>query len=259
MLGAIIGDIVGSRFEFNNIHSKHFELFASDCGFTDDTICTCAVADAALHGTPYRTALLGWCRCYPAPMGGYGGSFVRWLNSNDPQPYGSYGNGSAMRVSAIGWLYPTLDDVLLQARLSAEPTHNHPEGIKGAQAVAAAIFLLKGGAGKREVAAYVEETFGYDLSGSVEWLRAHNVFNETCQVTVPQAFVCFAQSDGFEDAVRNAVSIGGDSDTIGAIAGSLAEAHYGIPADIRRRALGYLDSAMTAVVGEFQSRISPGL
>ncbi len=188
MLGAIIGDIIGSRFEFNNIRTKTFDLFGPGCGFTDDTICTCAVADAALHATPYRDALLSWCHRYPNPIGAYGGSFARWLRSPNPQPYGSFGNGSAMRVSAVGWLF--------------------------------------------------------------------NTFDETCQVTVPQAFVCFLEGTSFEDTLRNAISIGGDSDTIGAIAGALAEAHYGIPESIAQQGLSYLDRPMLDILSQFRHRLA---
>lgn len=256
MLGAIIGDIVGSRFEFNNIRTKTFDLFGPGCGFTDDTICTCAVADAALHATPYRDALLSWCHRYPNPLGAYGGSFARWLRSPNPQPYGSFGNGSAMRVSAVGWLFNSLDQVLLQARLSAEPTHNHPEGIKGAQATAAAVFMLRQGASKSDIRALAETRFAYRLPRSVDAIRQHNTFDETCQVTVPQAFVCFLEGTSFEDTLRNAISIGGDSDTIGAIAGALAEAHYGIPESIAQQGLSYLDRPMLDILSQFRHRLA---
>ena len=251
MLGAIVGDIVGSRFEFDNIHTKQFELFGNGCSFTDDTICTCAVADAAMNEKSYRDTLLEWCRRYPNPKGAYGGSFARWIHSADPQPYNSFGNGSAMRVSAVGWLFGTMEEVMEQARLSAEPTHNHPEGIKGAQATASAVFMLRHARSKDDVKRYLENTFGYRLDYTVDYLRCHNSFDETCQVTVPQAIVCFMESNGFEDAIRNAISIGGDSDTIGAITGALAEAFYTVPDDIRTKALTYLDPAMKQILSQF--------
>ena len=253
MLGAIIGDIVGSKYEFDNIRSKDFPLFSDGCGYTDDTICTVAVANALLTGDSYTDSLQRWCRKYPHPKGAYGGSFARWIFEQNPQPYGSYGNGSAMRVSPCGWL-ETLERVGREARLSAECTHNHREGIKGATSVAEAIFILRGGATKAEVRSYIETRYGYDLTRSVDEIRRTNRFDETCQVTVPQAFVCFLESHDFEDAVRNAISIGGDSDTIGAITGSLAEAHYGVPQTIRSEALGYLPSELLEVVSAFEER-----
>ena len=255
MIGAIIGDIVGSRFEFDNIKRKDFELFTKNCSFTDDTICTVAVADAAMHGKDYGDTLHRWCRRYPTPMGGYGCSFSGWVLSDNPKPYNSFGNGSAMRVSAVGWLFDDLATVLAEAKKSAACTHSHEEGVKGAQAVASAVYMLRKGAGKAQVRAYVTETFCYDLTGTVSSIRKSNRrFDETCQVTVPQAFVCFLESTSFEDAVRNAISIGGDSDTIGAITGALAEAHYGVPADIEARAIGYLDARMRNVLTALKAK-----
>lgn len=248
MIGAIIGDIVGSRFEFNNIRTKDFELFTKDCGFTDDTICTVAIADAIYRKIGYKESLLEWCRKYPNPKGSYGVSFERWWRSDNPQPYNSYGNGSAMRVSQIGFYYNSLKKVLEEAEKSAIVTHNHKEGVKGAQTVAASIFLLRTGYTKDDVKKMVESVFEYDLSKTVPYLREHNKFYETCQVTMPQAMICFLESNGFEDAIRNAISIGGDSDTIACITGGLAEAYYGVPDNIFDKAYTYLDKEMKMII-----------
>lgn len=248
MIGAIIGDIVGSRFEFNNIHTKDFELFTKDCSFTDDTICTVAIADAIYRKIGYKESLLEWCRKYPNPKGSYGVSFDRWWRSSNPQPYNSYGNGAAMRVSQIGFYYNSLIKVLEEAKKSAEITHNHIEGVKGAQSVASAIFMLRTGSSKEDLKKYIEKEFGYKLNRSVSYFQEHNKFDETCQVTVPQAIVCFLESDGFVDAIRNAVSIGGDSDTIACITGGLAESFYGVPDSIFDKAYTYLDKDMKRVL-----------
>lgn len=248
MIGAIIGDIVGSRFEFDNIKTKEFELFANECSFTDDTICTVAIADAIYRTVEYKDALLEWCRKYPNPKGSYGLSFERWWRNSNPQPYGSFGNGSAMRVSSIGFYHNSIDKVLEEAKNSAEVTHNHPEGIKGAQAVASAIYLLRTGSSKDEMVLFVKERFSYDLSKSVEYYRSRSNFDETCQVCVPQAITCFIESNDFEDAIRNAVSIGGDSDTIACITGGISEAFYGVPDKLLDKAYSFLDKDMKKVV-----------
>lgn len=254
MLGAIIGDIVGSRYEFANIHTTDFELFTPYNNFTDDTICTIAIADALLKGKPFKDSLLYWCRKYPSPMGAYGARFAQWVHSADPQPYHSFGNGSAMRVAPCGWL-GNLEEVLEAAQKSAACTHNHPEGIKGAQCVAHAIALALGGSSKEEIRQIATQTYGYDLSTSCEALRGSYSFDETCQGTVPQAFICFLESHDFESALRLAVSIGGDSDTLAAITGGIAEAYYGIPTDIEAQALTYLPEEFREVVREFQHEV----
>ena len=223
MLGAIVGDIVGSRFEFNNTHRTDFELFTPECGFTDDTVCTVAVADALLRGVDFGPTLHSWCRRYANPMGAYGGRFRQWVASDDPQPYFSFGNGSGMRVSPCGWVDGPMDDVLEAARQSAACTHNHPEGIKGAQCIAECIRTLRDGGGREAVRAVATTRYGYDVSETCDEIRRTNRFDETCQVTVPQSIVCFLESTDFEQAVRLAISIGGDSDTIAAMTGSLAE------------------------------------
>lgn len=233
MYGAIIGDIVGSKYEFGNFKSKEFPLFSQDSDYTDDTIMTLAVANALLRARNeddgFKKILveemqrLG--RRYPNPKGSYGGRFGAWLQSEEPKPYGSYGNGSAMRVSPCGLLAVTMEECLALAEASAEVTHNHPEGIKGAKAVAAAVFMARNGAAKEEIKEYIEEHF-YPLDKTLDELRPGYSFNESCQGTVPQAIRAFLESRSFEDALRNAVSLGGDSDTIGAITGAIAWSFY---------------------------------
>ena len=251
MLGAIVGDIIGSRFEFNNYLGTDFELFTSECNFTDDTICTVAVADAILTGISFEQALLRWCRKYPNPKGSYGSSFVRWVHSIAPKPYNSFGNGSAMRVSPCGWL-PTREDVLKYARLSAECTHNHPEGIRGAVCVADCIFQARSGVSKNDIKRLATDLYDYNVEQSCQAIRQINTFDETCQVTVPQAIVCFLEGTDFENAIRLAISIGGDSDTIAAITGGIAEAFYGIPESIKAKTMRYLPQEMNNIVTNFE-------
>ena len=250
MLGAIIGDIVGSRFEFNNTSDFDFELFAPECDYTDDTICTVAVADAALNGKPYKETMLEWCRRYPHPMGSYGGSFKRWIHTAFPEPYNSFGNGSAMRVGAIGWLFDTEEEVLEQAKLSAEITHNHPEGIKGAQAVALAVFLARKGETKEAILERMRE---YYPTFTTPHLGA-NPFNETCQGTLPICLGIIDKANDFEEALRYAIAVGGDSDTIGAIVGAMAEAIWGIPEQIKQIALTYLPTDIMDIYTQFVKR-----
>ena len=251
MLGAIIGDIVGSRFEFNNTKSESFKLFTDECSFTDDTICTVAVADAILNGKSYQDSIHGWCRKYPHPMGGYGGSFARWMQSDNPEPYNSFGNGSAMRVSPVGWLFNDETEVEFEAAKSAEVTHDHPEGIKGAQVIAMCIYLLRNGADKPYIEQFVRNEYGAIPTPH----PFSNPFDETCMNAVPVSVYCFLQSKDFEDAIRRAMIIGGDSDTIGAITGSLAEAYYGIPEPIKEAAMSYLSSDMRKIVEQFYNKI----
>ena len=254
MLGAIIGDIVGSRFEFNNTNKTDFEFFAAGCDYTDYTICTIAVADTIVRDADFGETLQAWCRRYPHPKGAYGGSFVRWVQSRNPQPYGSYGNGSAMRVSPCGWL-GVRSAVVTCAEQSAACTHNHPEGIKGACCVAECIAQARISKDKELIRQIATEKYGYDVSMTCDAIRATNRFDETCQVTVPQALSCFFESHDFESAVRLAVSIGGDSDTIAAITGSIAEAFYGIPTEIEEKALAYLPEEMKDVIRRFKAHI----
>ena len=259
MLGAAIGDIAGSRFEFDNHRDTDFELFHPDSDFTDDTVCTTAVADWVLQGCgdDLASILRDWYAAYPAPKGAYGGRFIQWLQSGDPQPYNSWGNGSAMRVSAVGWAFGTLEETLYFAEQSAAVTHNHPEGIKGAQAVAAAIFWARNGISKAQIQENITRQFGYRLNQSCDQIRPYYRFNESCQETVPQAITAFLESSGFEHAVRLAVSLGGDSDTLAAITGSIAEACYGIPAAMRERALAILPRRIAETLLALESSIRP--
>ena len=245
MLGAILGDMVGSPFEFdhNNYKHKDFALLSEKSHFTDDTVMTVAVARGLITGqgdaqktfAEVQHEMQYWGRKYPDA--GYGGMFGQWLRAEHPQPYGSFGNGSAMRVVAAGWLFDTLDKTLEMAKVTAEVTHNHPEGIKGAQAMAAAIFLARTSHSKPEIRQYVGQTFGYDLSRTCDEIRPGYRHVETCQQTVPEAIIAFLESNSFEDALRNAVSLGGDSDTLACITGGIAEAFYGMPQELRKETM----------------------
>jgi ADP-ribosylglycohydrolase len=248
MLGAIIGDIVGSVYEWNNIETKDFPLFGEKCFFTDDTVMTIAVADALLNGgtaANFTDSMKKFGRLYP--NSGYGGRFGSWLFSESREAYNSFGNGSAMRVAPCGWIADSLEEAEALAERSAAVTHNHPEGIKGAQATAAAIYLAGDGVEKKRVKEYIENKYSYDLSRTIDDIRPVYRFNETCQETVPEAIIAFLESNSFEDAIRNAISIGGDSDTVAAITGSIAEAAYGIPKEVAEKALGYLDAPLREV------------
>ena len=262
MLGAIIGDIIGSRFEWNNYRHKDFKLFTNESHITDDTVLTCAVAKAAItrlkntvKETIYQDTLYQYANQYP--NAGYGSGFHRWMESSHPEPYGSFGNGSAMRVSAIGWLFNDRDSVLREAQLSAECTHNHPEGIKGAVCIADCIYLLRHEKyGRYRLLQHVQQNYYSpkrypDMAKSVKEIRANNKFNASCQVTIPQAIRCFLEGDDFEDIIRTAVSIGGDSDTIAAIAGSLAEAENKIPENIIKQALEILPNDLRKTIDSF--------
>ena len=254
MLGAIAGDIIGSVFEWNNNRSKDFPLFSSGSDFTDDTVMTIATADVLLHHGDYAKAYKKFGRLYPGR--GYGGRFAWWLGSESYEPYNSFGNGSAMRVSPVGVAFDTLEKVLEEAKKSAEVTHNHPEGIKGAQATAAAIFLARTGKRKEDIKTYIEKEFQYDLSRRLDDIRPTYEFNGTCQGSVPEAIIAFLESEDFEDAIRNAISIGGDSDTIACIAGGIAEAYYGgVPGEIKERVMEILDERMRGIVEEFRSKV----
>lgn len=259
MLGAMIGDIAGSRFEFNNIKTKNFTLFTKDCFFTDDTVMTVAVARALLQTGgaqgAFQKALVGEMQALGQkyPNAGYGGFFSRWLQTPHPQPYGSFGNGSAMRVSPCGWAAKTLEEALALAKRSAEVTHDHPAGIRGAQAVAAAVFLARCGKSKEEIRAYTEKNF-YPLRETLDEIRPHYTFDETCPGTVPPAMQAFLEAEDFEDSIRLAVSLGGDSDTLAAITGSIAEAYFGIPNSLRRTALSYLPHDFAATIDTFARR-----
>ncbi len=254
MLGAIAGDIIGSRFEFRPIKRKEFDLFAPDSVFTDDTVHTVALADSLLSGRPYAELLKEYFRRYPDA--GYGGRFREWAAGKGLEPYHSFGNGSAMRVSPAAWFFDDLPAVQAAARRSAEATHNHPEGVRGAEAVAAAVFLARSGKSREEIRHFVAEAFGYDLSSTMEAIRPGYSFDVTCQGTVPAALIAFLDSTGFEDAVRNAVSLGGDSDTLACITGSIAEAFYGgVPEEIASEVFARLDPHLTRVVRTFLAAV----
>ena len=237
MYGAILGDIIGSPFEFDRgDKTKNFDLFSEGCDFTDDSVMTIAVGEALLVVGSEATVkeiedavasnMQDWGKRYP--HAGYGGSFRHWLKENKPKPYGSYGNGSAMRVSAAGWLYDSIERTREVARATANVTHNHPEGIKGAEATASAIYMARKESSKEEIKEYIEREFHYNLDRTLDEIRPGYHMDETCQRTVPEAIIAFLESKDFEDAIRNAVSLGGDTDTLGAITGSIAEAFYGI-------------------------------
>ena len=260
MLGAIIGDIVGSRFEWKNIKTKEFDLFVPKCHFTDDSVMTVAIADAIIQSDKDINILADYAvesmqligRTFPNC--GYGGKFHQWMYSDNPQPYGSFGNGAAMRVSACGFAADTLKEAKEMAFEVTKVTHNHPEGIKGAEAPAVAIFLAKIGKSKEEIKKHIVENY-YNIDFTLDKIRDNYFFDVTCQGSVPQALEAFFESENFEDAIRNAISIGGDSDTIAAIAGGIAEAYYGIPEEIERRALMYLDKDLGKIVGQFYEYI----
>ena len=279
MLGAIIGDIAGSKYEFNNTFDYDFEMFGEGCDFTDDTICTVAIADAILNGRSYQESLLDWCRRYPSPKGAYGGRFAGWIRSLDPQPYNSFGNGSAMRVSPVAWLFDDLSQVLEEAEKTALPTHNHPEGIKGAKAVAHAIwYFRKSRFSEGSKDSENEETKGLKnenakaskdenetIQGFMSIARSYyedfdtrvypkGKFDETCMDAVPLSFYLLSQASSFEDAIRLAISHGGDSDTIGAIVGSIAEARFGISQEMKEKALSYLPDDMKDIWKQFAEK-----
>ena len=257
MYGAILGDIIGSPYEFDmGDKTKNFPLFTAESHFTDDTVMTIAVAEALLdndHPTDdqaIRQRIIESMQKYGKlyPHAGYGGMFRRWLRSSDPKPYGSYGNGSAMRVSSVAWLFDDLDMVRRMARLSAEVTHDHPEGIKGAEATASAIFLARTGHSKAEIKAYIESQFGYDLSRTCDKIRPGYFHVESCQETVPEAITAFLEGESFEDVIRTAVSLGGDCDTLTCIAGSIAEGFYGVSEELKQACFDRLPNDLRHVL-----------
>ena len=259
MIGAILGDIIGSPYEFDNGNkTKEFPLFCEESTFTDDTVMTVAVAEALLNSkgkdeevikAELIRSMLSWGKKYP--YAGYGMMFFDWLRSNEHKPYGSYGNGSAMRVSAAGWLFDTVEETRRVARLTAEVTHNHPEGIKGAEATASAIFLARNGESKNEIKEYITSEFGYDLSRTCDEIRPYYYHVESCQKTVPEAITAFLEGEGFEDVIRTAVSLGGDCDTLTCIAGSIAEAFYGISVALEFECISRLPDDMNKVIERF--------
>lgn len=249
MYGAIIGDVVGSRFEFNNHRSTEFQLFHPDCSVTDDTVCTVAVADWLMRKdkAPLAPIMQSWCKAYPNES--YGGNFRKWIT--DPIPYNSFGNGAGMRVSPVGLLLNDEDAVLHYARESAIVSHDHLEGIKGAQSVAMAVYLAKHGTTKQAIQDKITQVFSYNLNQDIDTIRKNNQFDETCQVTVPQAIICFLQSTGYANAIRLAVSIGGDSDTIAAITGGIAGAFYGVPAELIEQVKKFIPNDIQQIINKF--------
>jgi ADP-ribosylglycohydrolase len=258
MIGAICGDIIGSVHEGAGTKTKDFALFAKDCRFTDDTVLTIAVAVRLLHGGDYVDLFHRYFHAYP--HAGYGGSFIDWARQRRREPYQSWGNGAAMRVSPVGIACNSLDEVLAEARRSAEVTHDHPEGIRGARATAAAVFLARTGASKEDIRADLQRDFGYDLSERLDDIRDRYHFDISCQGSVPPSIIAFLESDSYEDTIRNAISLGGDADTMAAIAGGIGEAFYGgVPEPIRVRALAFLDQSLRAVVDTFTERFGDRL
>ena len=262
MLGAIIGDIVGSRFEWNNIKTKNFEFYHDRCFATDDSIMSLAIAKAVVESRDDREMLGKLAVKYmqkigrPYPRCGFGGSFYGWIYSDDPKPYGSLGNGAAMRVSACGFAARSLSEAKELSRAVTEVTHNHPEGILGAEATTVAIYLAREGKSIPEIREHIEKNY-YKLDFTLDGIRDTYKFNEICRDTVPQAIEAFLESTSFEDAIRNAISIGGDSDTLAAITGGIAEAYYGIPEELRAGAMRFLDSRLTDLLYEFEDIYPP--
>lgn len=252
MLGAIAGDIIGSVYEARPIKSRDFPRFSRGCCFTDDTVLTVAVADAILTGGLYIDKFHEYFERYP--HAGFGGSFMQWAMLRSREPYYSFGNGSAMRVSPVGFAFNDMETVLEQAEQSAAVTHNHPEGIKGAQATAACVFLARTGSDKQEIRDFVSKQFAYKLDQSLADIRKTYRFDVSCQGSVPQSIIAFLEAQGYEEAVRNAVSLGGDADTMAAISGGIAEAYYGVPEQISARALSFLDDALKRIVYAFTEK-----
>jgi ADP-ribosylglycohydrolase len=253
MLGSIAGDIIGSVHEYSGTKAQEFELFHTDCRFTDDTVLAVAVADCLMHEFGYSEKYREYFHAYP--NAGYGLRFFRWASSDSSRPYNSWGNGSAMRVAAVGHVFKSLEEVRAEAKRSAAVTHNHPEGVRGAEATAVAIFLARSGRNKREIRDGIEELFGYDLRQRLDDIRPTYSFDESCLGTVPPAIIAFLESRDYEDAVRKAISLGGDADTLACITGGIAEAFYGgVPATIASQALDRLDEHLRTVTVEFCAR-----
>ena len=265
MFGAILGDIIGSPYEFDyfNIKTKIFPLFSEKSTFTDDSVMTIAVADAIMNtqnisddnelSANFINSMQKFGRLYP--YAGYGANFIYWLADGNPKPYGSVGNGSAMRVSSVAWLFDDLELVRRVARISASVSHNHPEGIKGAESTASAIFLARKGYSKEEIKHYISVNFGYSFYKTCDDIRPTYQHVESCMETVPEAMTAFFESETFEDCIRNAVSLGGDCDTLTAIAGSIAEGYYGIPDNLRQECINRLPQDLKDVLLKFESLI----
>ncbi len=252
MFGAICGDVIGSYFERNNVKHKNFNLFSAKSRFTDDTVLTVAVADSIVNHRYFSSTIHRYSNLYP--NAGYGSGFKKWFRSKHPHPYWSYGSGSAMRVSPVGFAFNSLEEVLEISRKTSEISHNHPEAVKGAQAVASSIFLARQGKDKQEIKKFIEDSFQYDLTKGIDEIRQYYKFDVSAQGSVPQAITAFLESTDYEDAVRNAISIGGDSDTIACMCGGIAEAYYNkIPQEIIDSVLSILPPNFTEVVKKFYS------
>lgn len=256
IIGAVCGDIIGSIWEFNPIKTKDFELNEQELTFTDDTVLTLSVASWLINDENHSKATLikeikSFCNIYP--YAGYGGRFTRWVMSNDVNPYKSWGNGSAMRVSPVAWVEDSLEDVQKLAEISAEVTHNHPEGIKGAEATATAIYLARTGESKEYIKNYIEKKYNYNLSRSLDSIRPDYTFEVSCQKSVPESIICFLEADSYMDTVRNAISLGGDADTQAAISGSIASAVYDVPNDIESVCLDKLDDKLYDTLERFNN------
>lgn len=255
MMGAIVGDIVGSKYEFNPIKTKDFEIAGEGFYFTDDTVLTVATMDCLLNKLDYGQTYKKYALKYPDC--GYGINFGNWAVSESMEPYNSFGNGSAMRVSPIAWTFESIEMTRIEAKRSAEVSHNHIEGIKGAEAVASSVFMAINNKTKKEIKEYVEKNFGYDLSSTLDEIRPNYQYDITCQGSVPQSIMCFLESVDFEDSIRNAISLGGDADTMASISGAIAEAYYKkIPDDLIRFAKSKLDKNLLDLVEKFYEHIS---
>jgi ADP-ribosylglycohydrolase len=253
MLGSIAGDIIGSVYEWDRIKTTDFPLFQGHSTYTDDSVLTFATASSILNNTPYAQSYKDYGRNYPGR--GYGGRFRNWLLSDSLQPYNSWGNGSAMRVSPVGFAYETIEEVLEKAKQSAEVTHNHPEGIKGAQATALSIFLARKGNDKETIRKEISKQFNYDLNRTVDEIRPTYSFNESCQETVPEAIIAFLDSNDYEHSIRLAVSLGGDSDTLACITGGIAEAYYkGVPEHIVNETMKIIPQEYKEIIEQFRER-----
>lgn len=254
MLGAICGDVIGSVYERNNVKSKNFPFFSKDTRFTDDTVLTVAIADAILHKKYFGATIHRYCVNYPEA--GFGSRFREWFKSKHPKPYGSYGNGSAMRVSPVGYAFDTIPEIMRVAEKTSSISHNHPDAIKGSQAIAVSIFLARNRKSKSEIKSYIEKEFGYDLNRSIDSIRKTYKFDVSAKGSVPEAIIAFLESTDYEDAIRTAISIGGDSDTIACMCGGIAEAYYRtIPADIVREVKKVLPVEFNTILDEFYQKV----
>lgn len=259
IIGAIAGDVIGSAYEFHPTREYDFELFTPKSTFTDDTVLTMANAQWLLEDeqhTPERLTNIMLDMCWNYPGRGYGGRFANWIHDGNPQPYNSFGNGSAMRVSPVGYYANTLDEALELAKISADVTHNHPEGVKGAQATAAAIFMARQGKSKQEIRDFVTQSFNYDLSRTLEEIRPVFTFDETCQRTVPEAITCFIEGNDYENVVRLAVSLAGDADTLAAIAGSIASASMEVPNEMVQKVISLLSEEFCTLLLRFNEMVA---